>query len=223
MVQYAVFAAYNLFLETSFLADEGVTLPKIGANSSHHTAKKMTHDVATSIPDSVETTNFREVTDAGSVGLSLELGLQESMNELGEVGYDDISMPDEFIYRKVLSKACDENLALNLTADGMKHNCPSIKIQTPSGQSGDVSGLAVALGADDTEATVEYPPVNGNNQSILVSFSCHNILNGTVCERSRLIRVKFYGPSDKPLGRYLRNLFDKVTLFPLYFLMVLFL
>ncbi|KAF2323994.1 hypothetical protein GH714_005903 [Hevea brasiliensis] len=49
------------------------------------------------------------------------------------------------------------------------------------------------------------------HQSILVSFSSRCVVKGTVCERSRLLRIKFYGSFDKPLGRYLRDdLFDQV-------------
>ncbi|KAI3453111.1 hypothetical protein Pfo_009774 [Paulownia fortunei] len=219
VIQYAVFAAYHLSLETSFLADEGASLPKIGAKSSHFTPEKMTLDKVISIPDSVVVTSYREEVDVppiniGSADLNLELGLQESLSELGEVGYDDVSIPDEFRYRKALSEACAENLALDATLADMRRTCPRVRTHTPmesigqlDDQSGEVSELAAA---DDAEASSEYYSANDNNESILVSFSSHCILNGTVCERSRLLRVKFYGLSDKPLGRYLRDdLFDK--------------
>lgn len=183
MVQYAVFAAYHLSLETSFLADEGATLP---------TKPLYSPDKINSVPDSVETTSFREQFD-----VHLEHGLQEYFSELGKVGCDDVSIPDEFGYRKALSDACDENLSLNGT-----HN--------PMGQ--------LAEKADDD---TEYYSANDNSQSILVFFSSHSIPNRTVCERSRLIRVKFYGPSDKPLGRYIReDLFDEVTPVSILFIFV---
>ncbi|KAL8549602.1 hypothetical protein ACS0TY_008446 [Phlomoides rotata] len=183
VVQYAVFAAYHLSLETSFLADEGAALPKIGA-SSHNNPEKTTLDKVTSVPDSVGTTSFSEEFD-----VHLEHGLQDSLSELSEV-YDNVSVPDEFGYRKALSDACDENLALNGTHNPMESH------------SGDVSEVAAAEKAGDA---FEYYSANDNSESILVSFSSHCILNGTVCERSRLLRVKFYGSSDKPLGRYIRE------------------
>ncbi|KAK4423472.1 putative 1-phosphatidylinositol-3-phosphate 5-kinase FAB1C [Sesamum alatum] len=221
VTQYAVFAAYHLSLETSFLADEGASLPKKGAKSSQFTAMKMTLDKAISIiPDSAMTTSYGEEGDAPlintlSAELNLELGLQESLSALGEV--DDVSMPDEFKYRRALSEACDENLALDLMLSDVRRTCPSIRTHTRmaslgqvEGQSGEVSELAAAERADGAEASSDYYSANDNNQSILVSFSSHSILNGTACERSRLLRVKFYGPSDKPLGRFLRDdLFDK--------------
>jgi 1-phosphatidylinositol-3-phosphate 5-kinase len=56
-----------------------------------------------------------------------------------------------------------------------------------------------------------------NNQSILVSFSSTCIPKSLACQRSHLLRIKFYGSFDKPLGRYLReDLFDQVLLVLLY-------
>ncbi|KAK6146796.1 hypothetical protein DH2020_020665 [Rehmannia glutinosa] len=202
VVQYAVFAAYHLSLETSFLADEGASLPMTGPKSSHFTPS--------------EEINIPPI-NIGPSDLNLELGLQESLSELGDVDYDDVSISDEFRYRKALSEACAENLALDITLADMRLTCARMSTRTPmeltgqmEGQSGEVSALAVADGADGVEASTAYYSANDNNDSILVSLSSHCILNGTVCERSRLLRVKFYGPSDKPLGRYLRDdLFDK--------------
>ncbi|KAK6122337.1 hypothetical protein DH2020_043957 [Rehmannia glutinosa] len=202
VVQYAVFAAYHLSLETFFLADEGASLPMAGTKSSHFTPS--------------EEINVPPI-NIGPSDLNLELGLHESLSELGDVDYDDVSISDEFRYRKALSEACAENLALDITLADMRLTCARMSTRTPmeltgqmEGQSGEVCALAVADGADGVEASNAYYPANDNNDSILVSLSSHCILNGTVCERSRLLRVKFYGPSDKPLGRYLRDdLFDK--------------
>ncbi|KAI3467002.1 hypothetical protein Pfo_023665 [Paulownia fortunei] len=223
VVQYAVFAAYHLSLQTSFLADEGASLPKVPAKLSRFIPEKMTLDKAISmIPDSVVTTSYTEEInvsniDLGSADLNLELGLQESLSELGDTGYDDISVPNEFRYRKALSEACDENLALDVMLDELRPTCPSIRNQTlteslgqEEGQSGEVFELAAPVEVDDAEASSEYFSANDSHQSILVSFSSHCMVNGTVCERSRLLRIKFYGPSDKPLGRYLKDdLFDQ--------------
>ncbi|KAL0408952.1 UNVERIFIED_CONTAM: putative 1-phosphatidylinositol-3-phosphate 5-kinase FAB1C [Sesamum radiatum] len=189
------------------------------AKSSHFTAETMTLDKAISIiPDSAVTATYGEEVDdplinTGSADLNLELGLQESLSALGEV--DDVSVPDEF-YRSALSEACDENLALDLMLSDMRRTCPSIRTHIRTASLGQVEGqsgeLAAAERSDGAEASIEYCSANDNNESILVSFSSHCILNGTACERSRLLRVKFYGPSDKPLGRFLRDdLFDKAS------------
>ncbi|GJX05206.1 1-phosphatidylinositol-3-phosphate 5-kinase FAB1B-like protein [Tanacetum coccineum] len=56
----------------------------------------------------------------------------------------------------------------------------------------------------------EFPPTPSDNQSILVTLSSRCVAKGTVCERSHLFRIKYYGNFDKPLGRFLRdNLFDQ--------------
>ena len=66
---------------------------------------------------------------------------------------------------------------------------------------------------ENTLIKEELPP-SSDHQSILVSLSTRCVWTGTVCERSHLFRIKYYGNFDKPLGRYLRDhLFDQV-IFP---------
>ena len=61
----------------------------------------------------------------------------------------------------------------------------------------------------------EFPPSPSNHQSILVSLSTRCVRKGTVCDRAHLCRIKYYGSSDKPLGRFLREqLFDQVFFYP---------
>lgn len=222
VIQYAVFAAYHLSLETSFLADEGASLPKAATKPSGFIPEKMALDkVISVVPDSAEVTSYTEENkvsdvDLGSADLALELGLQESLSELGDTGCDDVSLPDEFRYRKALSEACNEILALDVTPDDLRPTCSSVRNHTLTDDTGQeeskssVVELATRVQSYDTEASSEYISANESHESILVSFSSHCMANGTVCERSRLLRLKFYGPSDKPLGRYLRDdLFDQ--------------
>lgn len=229
VIQYAVFAAYHLSLETSFLADEGASLPKAATKPSGFIPEKMALDKAISVvPDSAVVTSYTEENkvsdiDLGSADLTLELGLQESLSELGDTGCDDFSLPDEFRYRNALSEACNENLALDVAPDDLRPTSLSVRNHTLTEASSQeesqssVVGLATPVQSDDTEASSEYISANESHGSILVSFSSHCMANGTVCERSRLLRLKFYGPSDKPLGRYLRDdLFDQVTSVGIY-------
>ncbi|XP_077241161.1 putative 1-phosphatidylinositol-3-phosphate 5-kinase FAB1C [Tasmannia lanceolata] len=63
---------------------------------------------------------------------------------------------------------------------------------------------------DWDEVSSEYFSTADNHQSILVSMSSHCVLKGSLCERSQLFRIKFYGSFDKPLGRFLQDdLFDQ--------------
>ncbi|WZZ62680.1 hypothetical protein YC2023_062787 [Brassica napus] len=58
----------------------------------------------------------------------------------------------------------------------------------------------------------EFPRAPSDHQSILVSLSSRSVWKGTVCERSHLFRIKYYGSFDKPLGRFLRDhLFDHAS------------
>jgi 1-phosphatidylinositol-3-phosphate 5-kinase len=53
--------------------------------------------------------------------------------------------------------------------------------------------------------------VPSDHQSILVSLSIRCVWKRSICERAHLLRIKYYGNADKPLGRFLRDqLFEKV-------------
>ncbi|KAI3779068.1 hypothetical protein L2E82_08529 [Cichorium intybus] len=149
VVQYAIFAAYHLSLETSYLADEGASLPKM-------TIMPSVPQQEISNPDnSLELTEHDEGVDS-------------------ETFFPPMENED-------VEKVCD-------------------LLQNDEGDK-------------DIEGCDEYYSATDNNQSILVSYSSHCVINGSVCERSRLLRIKFYGCFDKPLGRYLQDdLFDQTSL-----------
>lgn len=57
----------------------------------------------------------------------------------------------------------------------------------------------------------DFPLSPSDQQNILVSLSTRCVWKGTICDRAHLLRIKYYGSFDKPLGRFLRdNLFDQV-------------
>ncbi|KAD7116625.1 hypothetical protein E3N88_03893 [Mikania micrantha] len=142
VVQYAVFAAYHLSLETSFLADEGATLPKM-------TIKPL------------DVTNSPKADEC-------------------DVAIDHHIMMNKHV---ISSSPAVEEISCESTER-----------------------------IDVNDGLNEYYSSTDNNQSILVSFSSRCVLNGNVCERSRLLRIKFYGCFDKPLGRYLQDdLFDQTS------------
>eukprot|EP00249_Psilotum_nudum_P009915 c22231_g3_i1 orf=1-2985(-) len=62
------------------------------------------------------------------------------------------------------------------------------------------------LQSEDHESNQEdFPPSPSDHQSILVSLSSSCLRKGAVCERGRLLRIKYYGSFDKPLGKFLRD------------------
>jgi 1-phosphatidylinositol-3-phosphate 5-kinase len=120
VVQLAVFAAYHLLLESSFLADEGSSIPQFLSSSNNN----------------------------------------------------DIKMDDPaFSYG-------EQDKQLHRLKEGNVTN-------------------------NDSRIS--------NSHSMLVSLSSRCIPKGIVCKHAQLLRIKFYGSSDKPLGRYLsEDLFDEV-------------
>ncbi|KAI3497845.1 hypothetical protein L1887_33429 [Cichorium endivia] len=164
VVQYAVFAAYHLSLETSFLADEGASLPK-----------------KTVMP---------------------EFSNAEITNSPRSEGHDD----DQSLDRSVITHSddlLDGSLAVSVALE-----CSREEIEETS----ESTELEKGERFEVTDTSNEYYSSADNNQSILVSFSSRCVLNGNICERSRLLRIKFYGCFDKPLGRYLQDdLFDQTS------------
>ncbi|KAL6648017.1 hypothetical protein ACP70R_012241 [Stipagrostis hirtigluma subsp. patula] len=71
-----------------------------------------------------------------------------------------------------------------------------------------IQNQETSQGHDSTSNKEEV--VASDHQSILVSWSTRCVWKGTICERSQLLRIKYYGNFDKPLGRFLRDyLFDQ--------------
>ena len=252
VVQYAVFAAYHLSLETSFLADEGASLPKMTLKSSITIPDRTTADnVISSIPNCAASTVCQAATEAptgeeGSVGVNAELGGCESslehinpgpMSPISPASMDgrvgniptDAHSDDLAAIVGLESYSLNEFMDLRgptvLPADFKDHSQPDLQetmIQEEM-QPGEIHELAKPEQADENEVSSEYFSGTDSHHSILVSFSSRCVLKGTVCERSRLMRIKFYGRFDKPLGRYLRDdLFDQVSSFQFLYMLSIF-
>ncbi|KAF3632732.1 putative 1-phosphatidylinositol-3-phosphate 5-kinase FAB1C [Capsicum annuum] len=218
VVQYAVFAAYHLSLETSFLADEGASLPKVPAATSIAIPERTFADNAISVisqssmPARSQTVANDPHVQVGS-NFNVEAVLPESLLEYHYPQCGDQSNLDDCGARDVLTIADRENLALVLAHDPRPVDSVEIEDQTNEGsletsgqeesQPTEIGELSKLERSDETKASNEVYSAADNRQSILVSFSSRCVLNGTVCVRSRLLRIKFYGSFDKPLGRYL--------------------
>ncbi|OWM86229.1 hypothetical protein CDL15_Pgr011053 [Punica granatum] len=195
VVQYAVFAAYHLSLETSFLADEGATLPNMPLNPSTSSLEKTASDNRSSI---VSTSASQRTPEVGSDNYSHEEGYMT-----------DSELMDPTV-ANLVSDTYDGDVVLTDVLDSKDSDVlPSSDTQIPSHPE-----LIETMGRDGkNEVSGEYFSSTDTNQSILVSFSSRCVLKRIVCERSRLLRIKFYGCFDKPLGRYLRDdLFDQASI-----------
>ena len=221
-------------METSFLADEGASLPKIRPIAFQD---RSIDDPANSVlPDSIVSTNTEVV--KGSCHdheiLSLHPGHEglESFARNFSLGHELPSSTDfvDSMVGNILASASNDDLASNMHLDSsLNENIdrnepnllsdigspskPELQVTSPQDerQPEDLYELTKSDRVDENDVSSEYFSAADTHQSILVSFSSHCVLKGTVCERSRLMRIKFYGCFDKPLGRYLRDdLFDRV-------------
>lgn len=274
VVQYGVFAAYHLALETSFLADEGAS-PELPLNSPITVALP---DKSTSIERSISTVpgftvstyeksptvlSSAEPQRANSVPVSellsntVNLSIQKDINPLipNGSGWKAREINPSFVFTR-------HNVSLNLPDRVIESRNSdlsgrSVSVDTPADKTNPIvmaedtmdnslhssgqgflrkssqSGTSIMVENQDngSELTTvqqqnneksketqsqkeEFPPSPSDHQSILVSLSSRSVWKGTVCERSHLFRIKYYGSFDKPLGRFLRDhLFDQVSSF----------
>ena len=188
--------------------------------------ERTTADSAISvIPDTVFPVNYQVVADDqdindGSAGINLESVEQESSSEHLNTGHNWFPNSIDSRVDYASFDACNYNLASNVPSENIKGPIvfPSVIEELLEGtdqekrQLKEVFELKGHDRLDENAASSEYYSATDGQQSILVSFSSRCVLNGTVCERSRLHRIKFYGCFDKPLGRFLQDdLFDQVT------------
>ncbi|XP_058087906.1 putative 1-phosphatidylinositol-3-phosphate 5-kinase FAB1C [Magnolia sinica] len=240
VVQFAVFAAYHLSLETSFLADEGATLPKITSKSPISISERAmdAHSAVPVISDSSMLTPCQKPLDESIVGICSEPDEWESPGKHFDPGtvsavhpgvvvssigraFSVASSADLVSYGSLSSFSGTQFQDLRglsvLPADGRAD--ANIAVQESSTEEGKFGSHRQAYPAHEYEnackaggngVSSDYFSAADNNQSILVSLSSRCVLKGTVCERSQLFRIKFYGSFDKPLGRFLRDdLFDQ--------------
>ncbi|KAK9115379.1 hypothetical protein Syun_022176 [Stephania yunnanensis] len=260
VVQYAVFAAYHLSLETSFLADEGATLPKMLPKQtvavperliiSDDSIPAIPHPAVSSISATVadEPQTFCE-SDLSGIPSNLDANVLAQNNGVRSISanildtsssvvsnygsFDPLHESMEIGVEKANSDQSHSDLVPSVDTESISSQAYVTQRKTtmPPSQyemldcSGheeeDMSTNGRQFGeahevitgrVDDEEISTEYFSTVENHQCILVSFSSRCVLKGVVCERSQLLRIKFYGSFDKPLGKYLRDdLFDQTS------------
>ncbi|KAH9626215.1 hypothetical protein KSS87_000094 [Heliosperma pusillum] len=271
VVQYGIFAAYHLALETSFLADEGASLPEHLFNESITVAlpnKSVTIDRSISmvpgfsvptdgkqedLGDSVSqmiasaTGSDKQKTDlVKTLSLPVDAILQDARSSFssslatsftfknpgGGCGSEPICDDVSFVSGVDGEKYMEESM--NIDASAIIDHDPNLHDQSKGDhsepfQSREYEHLSEDACIDDHSKTdyseqddkipiqddpgpskEEFLPSPSDSQSILVSLSSRCVWKGTVCERSHLFRIKYYGSFDKPLGRFLQDhLFDQ--------------
>lgn len=271
VVQYAVFAAYHLAMETSFLADEGVSLPELPLNSLAlpNKASSIQRSISTvpgfSVPGNEKSqgqepnTEPRRTKSVTMAELSLSIGSSQSTPPGSDLNHSTAlystivasgdEIPDPYRTKLLLCTNKERNDTdsnqPSVKGTSMVDNTPVVMddpfandsesaekiyqgILASNTRNGHSQIYANQLSASESlspnyaqnhtvityEEPVpqkeEFPPSPSDHQSILVSLSSRCVWKGTVCERSHLFRIKYYGSFDKPLGRFLRDhLFDQ--------------
>lgn len=239
VIQYGVFAAYHLALETSFLADEGASLPELPLQTP----------ITVALPDKPSPINRSISTIPGFAASSAEKSPTAQLmgephkangdvtgnfasskthfqgkldgNDRNEPSKQNMSTDPEMITSK------DNGLVPTLIPRQLSFHAEGASIQKDQWSVLPSPTEQVTDGADTNESTVtgdqnfsrheqmdsskgDFLPSASDHQSILVSASTRCVWKGSVCERAHLLRIKYYGSFDKPLGRFLRdNLFDQ--------------
>ncbi|KAF5193918.1 1-phosphatidylinositol-3-phosphate 5-kinase FAB1A [Thalictrum thalictroides] len=271
VLQYGVFAAYHLALETSFLADEGASLPELplkspitvalpdkpsnigrsistipgfttpsaGKAQGHQSSKEsespmrtLTSDLLLPNQNPVRKTDmilspsFREGPHSHFTELApsfIDASASVSSPRKFALGHFRDELPPYYTYEKK-SKMFRET-AMENTSNGFGDLEASVEGVT---RTDDTTSNGLVVNQQDAKelpslepdcnnsheepgsSKEEFPPSPSDHQSILVSLSTRCVWKGTVCERSHLFRIKYYGSFDKPLGRFLRDhLFDQ--------------
>lgn len=283
VVQYGVFAAYHLALETSFLADEGASLPELPLKSPITVAlpdkpSSIDRSISTIPGFTVPVAGGKPQLDQGSNNVLVldpsllpgnpspskmdspvthytSKGPYSQMTEMNASSVDLKQLPAEkgiqaphgvdvesggllspllvehqrapyYAFEgqsKVGFEPYDDDLMVpyngygtQVASDGVG-NYMQINDRKTGNQLGssDLNSFHQDNHRDDQASSKEeFPPSPSNHQSILVSLSTRCVWKGTVCDRAHLLRIKYYGSFDKPLGRFLRDrLFDQVRLF----------
>ncbi|KAH0900907.1 hypothetical protein HID58_040410 [Brassica napus] len=234
VIQYGVFAAYHLALETSFLADEGASLPELPLQTP----------ITVALPDKPSPINRSISTIPGFAASSAEKSpTTELMGEphkangdvskthfQGKLDGNDGTEPSKQNMdtdpEMITSK--DNGLVPTLKSRQLSFHAEGDSIQKDQWSVLPSATEQVTDGADTNESTITrdqsfsrheqmdsskgdfLPSASSDHQSILVSASTRCVWKGSVCERAHLLRIKYYGSFDKPLGRFLRdNLFDQ--------------
>ncbi|KAL9228476.1 hypothetical protein vseg_004055 [Gypsophila vaccaria] len=269
VVQYGIFAAYHLALETSFLADERASVPEHLFNESIHVAlpnKSLTIERSISVvsgfsaatdskPESLGKPHVIDsLTLASSNGCDMQnTGLEKSISLPVEARPSSSRVTSSFTFNYSGTACGSEHIpdeistisktsSINHVEDRMSTEASAVTCCNPSSHDYSKADYSEPLVANDHEHVSEddcsagyskvdyserqdtkgmiqdelgppkeeFPPSPSDRQSILVSLSSRCVWKGTVCERSHLFRIKYYGSFDKPLGRFLQdNLFDQ--------------
>ncbi|KAJ3677131.1 hypothetical protein LUZ60_002855 [Juncus effusus] len=171
VIQYGIFAAYHLALETSFLADEGATLPELPLKTPLLVSLPEKNNV---VKHAISLFNQNPSPSPQSNIERPKLSSIDSVNK-GIFGF----LSESFLSTQIAEKGGNNKVNDALNVDVSKDRF---------------------TGIED-----EMLPSPSDHQTILVSLSSRCDWKKTACESPHLLRIKYYGSADRPLGRFLRE------------------
>lgn len=215
VVQYAVYAAYHLGLETSFLADEGAVAPTLTPHIASFATSSANSSVASweafrwftrGISDASEwsssgppTSDEKLVVSASANNAMTKVnGREGDAAEKNGEPFSSSGNPG----RKDMAVVVQEEIRVDREiAEGRGDH------DSPLNSSGMEEATLHSTSQGPDEGQVATEP-----QTILVSVSSRCLPKKNVCESPTLKRIKYYGESDEPLGRFLpKSLLAKVS------------
>ncbi|KAK9025210.1 hypothetical protein V6N11_065106 [Hibiscus sabdariffa] len=257
VIQYGIFASYHLALETSFLADEGASLPEFPNSPmavalpdspstiarsistvpdftfpAHMKSQGSQHSSGpqrdSSVPSAIISRNIQKIeeTPASCLSKGTHLWTVQSTLKQSSALVSSTSGKTSDVFSKKSERGTKESSMREIALDKkrlsfmnngihpseylarMKSENNSTAVEFQPGCSEATSVQQDGRNHDNQSEMSKplkevFPSAPSDNQSILVSLSSQCVRQGTICERSHLFRIKYYGSFDKPLGRFL--------------------
>ncbi|KAK6784040.1 hypothetical protein RDI58_017494 [Solanum bulbocastanum] len=268
VIQYGVFAAYHLALETSFLADEGASLPELPLKSplkvalpdkpstiqrsismipgfslpaaqrqlDHHNPSTPSHSSTKLLSGITLPPNSAPMLVEQSSSPECSNSLASATTASNNIEFSDC--PNSSHHSRL--QFSDQADGRNAMAPNDPHEASSLDrgedarndyiLNFPSNSLRDAGSFSHVVGGFRTahltsELVIpefdnsyfeelgslqqDYPSSPSDQLIIVVCLSTRCVWKGTVCEPPHISRIKFYGITDMPLGRFLRDrLFD---------------
>ncbi|KAJ8562437.1 hypothetical protein K7X08_011728 [Anisodus acutangulus] len=269
VIQYGVFAAYHLALETSFLADEGASLPELPLKSpikvalpdkpsmfqrsismipgfsvpvsqrplDHHCPGTPSHsstkllsgvtspsnnapmlvkqssfpEGSNSLASATTASNNVDFTDCPNSSHHSRLQFSDQADGRNEMAPNDPHEASPLDRGEVAGN----DYILNFPSNALK-DAGSLSHVVESLRTAHLTSALVLPEFDNSyfeelgSLKQEYPSSPSDQQIIVVCLSARCVWKGTVCEPPHISRIKYYGITDMPLGRFLRDrLFDE--------------
>jgi 1-phosphatidylinositol-3-phosphate 5-kinase len=217
VVQFAVFAAYHLALETSFLADEGATLPELSHSSPSSRVSGTQRVSDREIFGLVKQQSIGQAPKQSSLPTNASQGASSGAFTKFDIrGITDNPGMSSLFFEHPATVDCDVDPILR--SRSMKFNtCSWDEVEnTPLSSPWTLHQLENKSKLENTSDIYESPvasrglkddflPPLSNHRRILISVSSRCLRKGSVCEQPHFMRIKFYGSRDKPLGKFLKD------------------